>query len=138
MICYTVNILWDKLTPMLQALSSTPAIRDTEQSWRTIAKTLGYPSFVLHFKLAVTLAYLDYNNACQLALADFVWAARAWLPGDRIIQELTRSFPQFGSHILTTMQKGPQSPFLLADKLLKDAATAPTSTLCPNCAHAQV
>lgn len=120
MVCHAVTTLWHKLTPMLRTLSSTrvPASRNTDKSWTTIVDNLDHLRFIADFEVAVCVAYWDDDNACQLVLADFVWAARTWLLCDPIIHKLNNLHPRFGNHVLTTVAKGPQSPVLRAEKLL--------------------
>lgn len=123
MVWYAVNTLWDKLMrwdwvmPMLHARPSGPPICDS-----AIAYNSDRCLFIKNFKMAVIAAYSDPDNACQLALADFVFVANEWFRYTQVIQKLSTSYPEFGSHLFTISLRGPQCQFLRSDRKLIAAA----------------
>lgn len=102
--------------------------RQRRQQWATIANSLGHSLSRFGFISAVQVAYSGHENAYQLVLADFVWAARTWFLCDPVIDHLNTVHPRFGSHILTTLQQGPRSSFLLSAGLINLLDNAPTTT----------
>lgn len=135
---YAEKTLWDKLACILRAVSTFLPIRNSRDRQNAIDARLNDLRFHEQFTDAVDKAYKDLNYGGQLVLADFVWAGRAWLIRHPIIEELNIKYPKFGSHVLTTLNKGPQSSFIHADGQLTSAADTQPGTLCANCARAQV
>ncbi|KAI7773308.1 hypothetical protein LA080_011331 [Diaporthe eres] len=134
---YAQKTLWDKLTCILRAVSAILPISDARSRQDAIDAKLNELNFHKHFTDAVDKAYYDFDNGCRRVLADFVWAGRAWLIRHPIIEELNVKHHKFGSHVLTTLTKGPQSSFIQADGQLTSAADTLPGTLCANCARAQ-
>lgn len=115
MIKYAEKTLWDKLTSILQALSTLPPNCGVYNTPSVISIMLDQLNFDKQFTDAVTKAYGSHRFACRLILADFVWAASPWLRGHPTIQSLNVRYPQFGSHVFTTWNSGPQSSFIQGD-----------------------
>lgn len=115
---YAKKALWLKLSPYLQPTFTVPSYHSTCSPLIDPRKLI----FNLDFKAAIHKAYNCSGKACQLLLADFVWMTRCWLLHDPIIEQLNTTYPLFGSHILTTLTKGPQSSFVRDDpQLMSDA-----------------
>lgn len=115
MVIYATKALWHKLNPFLQAVPGVLTNCNTRPSLNDVKLTLQRVTFELRFTNAVHKAYNGSSKTCQLILADFVWVARDWLLRDPIIEQLNTTFPLFGSHVLVTLIKGPQSSFLKTD-----------------------
>lgn len=115
MVTYATNSLWDKLKICLQAVPTTSPASGTHQTRYTANSNIRSKYFRMDFAMAVLEAYKQPDNACQRILADFVWAAQSRLLGTLFLEELNNTSPLFGSHVLTTLSKGPQSSFLQPD-----------------------
>ncbi|POS77136.1 hypothetical protein DHEL01_v204474 [Diaporthe helianthi] len=127
---YGANNLWEKLKAKLEIVSLTrTAGGDFKIRHKAKADVLD-DTFHSSFHLAVYQAYfLEIDVNCQTILADFVWAARSQLLGTRFLQMLNDLYPRFGSDVLTTLNRGPQSQFL------QKYVQHPASTFCTKCAE---
>lgn len=121
---YAKKTLWGKLTRILRAVSTILLlpIGDDRHRQDAIDAKLNEFSFHAQFTDAVGKAYDEMNRDIKIALADFVWLGRDWLIRHPIIEELNISYPKFGNRVLTTLNKGPQSPFVRLDEQLMSAA----------------
>jgi hypothetical protein len=131
MASYATTKLWDKLKGTLQCFSTIPRAGVHPEIYHGRKVVLEDMVFELDFRRAVVRAYERPGNASQLVLADFVWAARDELFGTPAIEALNIAHPLFGSHVLTTLNMGPQSPFLRFDRHLN-------CVFCLQCARLQV
>lgn len=138
MVSYATKALWHKLTTSLQAISAMDARRNTRSTGNTIKFDMRKLEFKTEFNEAVYKAYSGSSMTCQLILADVVWVARGWLLHDPNIENLNSIYPLFGSHVLITLIKGPQTSFLQADAQLQSAPKNPARTFGTSSALAQV
>lgn len=122
MVNYMATELCDGLKEFLGLLLTIPADSDIRRDIRKRA-------FDNNFKDAVDEAYGGSSQTCQHVLSDFVWVAREWFLQDPVVEALVDKHPEFGRQVLTALIKGPQSPFVRADKKLMAAANKPLSAL---------
>lgn len=135
---YGKKALWRKLTPYIEPNFPVAAIQNTGILRNTITIDYRKLSFNLDFKRVVQEAYGGSGKACQLLLADFVWMARGWLLHDPAIEQLNTTYPLLGSHLLTTLTKGPQSSFVRADPQLMSIANNSASAWDTNRSRARI
>ncbi|KAG8158365.1 hypothetical protein KVR01_012126 [Diaporthe batatas] len=135
MIRYAEDNLWKKLSAHLQEAMTLSAEAETGLELGLVPKaSIDGNVFHENFTDAVVMAYGTFKpqniplNPCQPILADFVWAARGRLLGKPFIEVLNMNYPRFGSHVLTTLNKGPQTRFL-------KFSGRPSSTFCTKCAQ---
>lgn len=140
MVSYATKALWHKLTAYLQTVPANLTNRNIRPSQNGVSLDLRRFTFEFDLTNAVHTAYgiRGSSKTCQLILADFVWITRDWLLREQIIEKLNTTFPLFGSHILVTLMKGPQTSFPEADGQLQSAANKPASTFGTNYALGQV
>lgn len=137
MLTYATEALRTKLKVYLQQTVTLPAGGETPRYGVAVDARVKEAAFQESFAQAVRTAYSGKDshdvphNTCQPILADFVWVARSLLLGTSFIEQLNVEYPRFGSHVLTTLNKGPQSPFVMSDGEL-------TSTFCTKCAQEEV
>lgn len=130
---FAMDTLWDKLRVMVVRNSIMPEGRSTHQFRITIDANLEELNFNIQFQDAIRAAYGSSNIPAQLILADFVWLSRSWLLGNSIIEQLNVEFPQFGSHVFTTLNKGPQVYPLPGHEGPHFAVGDPAQTQCSHC-----
>lgn len=124
---YGKKALWRKLAPYLDPTFTVPSHHNTGPPLGTLNIDIR-KCFDLDLKGAVYEAYGGAGQSCQLIIADFIWMARGWLLQDPLMENLNTTYPLLGSHILTTLTKGPQSSFVQADAKLMSTATPNNST----------
>lgn len=129
---YGKKALWRKLASHLQPTFAIPAPQNTGTPPSTLTIDIRKLNFDLDFKGAIQEAYGGSGQSCQILLADFIWIARGWLLHDPIIEDLNTVYPLLGSHILTTLTKGPQTSFVQADAQLMSIPNNSARTLHTN------